>query len=51
MHRAVLQAQQNLFLASLFSREPQDVNEFIVFNVTRERYLLNLDNILVLQMI
>lgn len=36
MHKAVLQAQQDLFLATLFSREPQNVNEYVVFNVTRE---------------
>lgn len=36
MHRAVMQAQQNLFFAALFSREPQNGNEFVVFNVTRE---------------
>lgn len=36
MHRAVMQAQQNIFLAAIFSREPQDLSEFVVFNVTRE---------------
>lgn len=36
MHRAVMQAQQNLIFAALFSREPQDLSEFVVFNVTRE---------------
>lgn len=36
MHRAVMQAQQNVLLAAFFLREPQDGNEFVVFNVTRE---------------
>lgn len=36
MHRAVMQAQQTSFLASLLSREP-NVSEFVVFNVTREK--------------
>lgn len=36
MHRAMMQAQQNFFFASLFAREPQYANEFVVFNVTRE---------------
>lgn len=36
MHRAVMEAQQHLLLASIFAREPADINEFIVFNVTRE---------------
>ncbi|XP_055315048.1 probable E3 ubiquitin-protein ligase HERC4 isoform X2 [Sitodiplosis mosellana] len=36
MHRAVMQAQQSLLLANLLAREPTDVNEFVVFNVTRE---------------
>lgn len=31
-----MQAQQNLLIANLFAREPQDISEFIVFNVTRE---------------
>lgn len=36
MSRAVMQAQRNLLMASFFSREPQNINEFIVFNVSRE---------------
>lgn len=36
MQRAVMQAQQNLILASFLRQEPQDINQFVVFNVTRE---------------
>lgn len=36
MHRAVMQAQQSFFLASLLAREPENANEYVVFNVTRE---------------
>lgn len=36
MHRAVMEAQQNHFLAALFTRQPQYITEFVVFNVTRE---------------
>lgn len=40
MHFAVMQAQQNL-LFSLFSRNPQNINEFVVFNVTRENIVMD----------
>lgn len=41
MHRAVMQAQQNLFFSTLFAREPQNGNEFVVFNVTRENIVMD----------
>lgn len=31
-----MQAQQNLLLANLLAHNPTDINEFVVFNVTRE---------------
>lgn len=36
MHRAVMEVQQNLIMASIFSHNPANINEFVVFNVTRE---------------
>lgn len=36
MHRAVQEAQQDVLFSVFFSREPQNINEFVVFNVTRE---------------
>lgn len=41
MSRAVMQAQRNLLMASIFSREPQNINEFIVFNVSRENIVVD----------
>ncbi|XP_031633255.1 probable E3 ubiquitin-protein ligase HERC4 isoform X3 [Contarinia nasturtii] len=36
MHHAVYQAQQTMLLAMLFSNQPTDISEFVVFNVSRE---------------
>lgn len=36
-----MQAQRNLLMASLLSGEPQNINEFVVFNVSRENIVID----------